>query len=184
MPRITQIASSTLLCLGLALGSLAAQAGDIHVRDAWMPAYGEKPDSAPAFLTLINLGATEDRLIGARSEGAREVSLRTLRLDDGELRTVPLQAVSLPPGVPVVFESGLAWLMLEGFNTPLAARGTQTITLIFERAGEVEHRIRIRNVQPGGGSLDNMRTDPLQSPGQTQRTEGLDDALRSDPFLR
>ncbi|PTD97772.1 copper chaperone PCu(A)C [Pseudothauera lacus] len=173
----------SLAVVACTLGAGPVLASGIHVRDAWIPAYGEGARSAPLFLTVTNTG-TPDRLIGARSDAAERVSINTLQAHEGELRATALQAVALPSGVPVIFESGNAWLQLEGLKAPLRPRATVTVKLVFERAGEREYRIRVRPNPLGGDTLENMRTDPLQQPGQTQRTEGLDDALRSDPFLR
>ncbi len=175
-----------LTLAALACGSFAgtALADGIHVGEAWIPAYGENLRNAPVFLTLVNLGKGSDRLVGARSDGAAAVSLQTLAVQDGELRAQPLQAVSLPPGVPVPLAAGGTWLMLEDLKAPLRARATYTLKLVFEQAGEREYRVRVRPTPLAGDNLENLRTDPLQQPGQTQRTEGLDDALRSDPFLR
>ncbi len=174
----------TLATLALAALPAPAAADDLHVSDAWIPAYADKPASAPLFLTLVNTGNTADRLLGASSPAAESVSLQGMALSDGTLKAQPVKAVELPAGVPVPLAAGGVWLQLEGLKAPLRARASYTVTLKFENGGEREYAVRARPTLLASESLDNLRTDPLQQPGQPARTEGLDDALRSDPFLR
>lgn len=181
MSKTRLLTLAALACTAFATPTLA---GDLHVREAWIPAYAENVSTAPVFLTLVNLGKDADRLVSARSDGAARVSLQALSVQDGELRATPLRGVALPPGVPVPLEAGSAWLQMEGLKGPLRPRATYTLKLTFEKAGEREVRVRVRPTPLAGESLDNLRTDPQQQPGQTPRSEGLDDALRSDPFLR
>lgn len=164
--------------------SMPVSAQTVHVRDAWIPAYSEAPARAPVFMTLVNTGERPDRLLSASAQGVASVSLQTLAMSDDELRGHTLKAIELPAGVALPLEAGGAWLMLEGLQAPMRARATYTLTLQFEHAGTQQVQVRVRPTSLLGDGLRNLRTDPLQEPGQTQRIEGLDDALRTDPFLR
>lgn len=170
----------------LALNTFAAPAlaDTLHVRDAWIPVYGDTVRNAPVFLTLLNMSDTNDRLLGASSDAAARVSIQAMGVADDALRTHTLDAVALPVGVPVTLNPGGVWLLLEDIHTPLRVRALYTVKLMFEHAGEREYRIRARVTNIAAETLDNMRTDPMQTRTQPERTEGLDDALRTDPFLR
>jgi copper(I)-binding protein len=104
-------------------------------------------------------------------------------IEGGEARQREIAAVELPPGVPVPLQAGGAYLVLEGLKPTSRPRAAQTIRLVFEHAGEREYRVRVRPQGLGDDTLENLRTDPLQQPGKPARTEGLDDALRTDPLL-
>jgi len=166
-----------------ALASAPAAAERIHVRDAWMPAYAGNPRNAPVFLTLVNLGPEPDRLIAVKVEGGAAASIRAMVIEGGEARQREIAAVELPPGVPVPLQAGGAYLVLEGLKATPRPRAAQTVRLVFEHAGEREYRVRVRPQGLGDDTLENLRTDPLQQPGKPARTEGLDDALRTDPLL-
>lgn len=172
----------SLICGLIAAAPVAAQ--DIQWRDAWMPAYSVEMANTPLFATLVNLSERNDRLIAVRSDEAARVSIRTLQQVDGALREVVLDSLELPAGVPVTLGSNTAWLLLENTRTPVRARSTHTLTLVFEHAGEVRKRVRATPVRFPAERVDDIHSDPLQRPVTSPRSEGLDDALRSDPFLR
>ncbi len=169
---------------GTTLATAPALAQDIQWRDAWMPAYSVETADTPIFATLINLSERNDRLVAVRSDDAAAVTIRALRLIDGELREVTLDGLELPAGVPVTLNSGSAWLLLEQTRVPVRARSTQTLTLVFEHAGEIRQRVRATPVRFPAERVDDIHSDPLQRPVTAPRSEGLDDALRTDPFLR
>lgn len=170
-----------LACAAFVSGNAVADA--IEARDAWLPAYGERVRVAPVFMTLVNHADSADRLIAVRTDIARDASVQTMALVDGELRQQRLRSVELPAGVPVSLHAGGAYVVLDGIDAPLQPRAAHTLHLVFEKAGEREVRVRVRPAARDGTALENLRTDPLQQPGQLPRTEGLDD-VRTDPFLR
>ncbi len=171
-----------VLSAGVVAGS--AWAGEIQTREAWMPAYSVELPSTPVFATLINVSDASDRLLSVRSDGADLVSIRALRPVEGTLREVTLESLELPVGVPVELNSANAWLLLENTRKPVRARDQHTLTLVFERAGEVTLRVRARPVRFVAESPDDLRTDPMQQRLTPRHAEGLDEALRTDPFLR
>lgn len=172
------------LLLGSVLATAPVAAQEIQWRDAWMPAYSVEMANTPLFATLVNLSERNDRLIAVRSDQAEQVSIRALQQTDGKLREVVLDSIELPAGVPVTLGSDTAWLLLENTRTPVRARTTHTVTLVFEHAGEVRKRVRATPVRFPAAQVDDIHTDPLQRPVTSPRLESLDDALRSDPFLR
>lgn len=175
------------LVAGLAATVLAGAAWAseaIQTREAWMPAYSVEISSTPVFATLINVADAKDRLLAVRSDAADKVSIRALRLLDGALTEVAVDSLELPVGVPVELNASTAWLLLENTRRPVRARDQYTLTLVFEHAGEVTLRVRARPVRFVAETSDDIRTDPLQQRMPSRRIEGLDDALRTDPFLR
>ncbi|NMG02680.1 copper chaperone PCu(A)C [Azoarcus taiwanensis] len=178
----------TLAILATLMGSLMAAAPataqEIQWREAWMPAYSVEMTNTPLFATLVNLSQRNDRLIAVRSDQAEQVSIRALQQVDGTLREVVLDSLELPAGVPITLGSDTAWLLLENTRTPVRARSTHTVTLVFEHAGEVSRRVRATPVRFPAERVEDIHSDPLQRPVTAPRSEGLDDALRSDPFLR
>ncbi len=172
------------LLLGSVIAAVPVAAQEVQWRDAWMPAYSVEMADTPLFATLVNLSERNDRLIAARSDQAEQVSIRALQQTNGALREVVLDSLELPVGVPVTLGSDTAWLLLENTRRPVRARSTHTVTLVFEHAGEVRKRVRAIPVRFPAERVDDIHSDPLQRPLTSPRIESLDDALRSDPFLR
>jgi len=181
MIKTRLLALAAFACTTLAAPALA---DTIHIRDAWIPVYGDQQRNAPIFLTLVNMGDSADRLLSVHSNDATKVSIQAMSVADDVLRPHTLDSVVLPVGVPVALSPGGAWLMLEGMQAPARARAMYSVVLVFEHAGEIEYRIRGRLSNIAADTLENLRTDPMQSPTRSERTEGMDDALRTDPFLR
>lgn len=182
MKTATSLSLAAIACTMLATSHAAAD--DIRIRDAWLPAHGEHVRVAPVYLTLVNQGSHADRLIGVRSEIARTATLHAMTIEADQARQRPLRAVELPAGIPVPLHAGGAYVILDDIVTPLRPRAVHTLHLVFEHAGEREVKFRVRPAGRDDDTLENLRTDPLQQPGQIPRSEGLDDALRTDPFLR
>jgi len=82
------------------------------------------------FRTLRNEGTQPDRLLGASSATAGRVEL----LHDGRPETLPLGAGAQAP----LRHTGPWQLALRDLKTPLKLGDTVSVTLRFERAGEVK----------------------------------------------
>lgn len=174
-----------LVTLVLAIGlttTASAVAGDIRVRDAWIEPAGQR--NAIVQLTLVNTSDADDRLLGVTSASAARVSIQAMAVADGVWARHTLQAVDVPAGMAVPLQPGGAFLILEDLSETLRPRANVVLRLTFERAGTLESRARVRPSALADDALDNLRTDPLQQPGRPQRRDGLDDAVKTDPFLQ
>ena len=156
---------------------------EIHVQEAWSPAMPAGVNKVPVYLVLTNLGQETDQLIGAQTPVASKVTIKASQLQDEQLLQQPLTAVHLPPFLPVGLTMANAYLVLEDLQQGLRAGGRYPITLKFAKAPEQTVRVRVRATNYFGSGGESWRTDPLQEPGRTRRSEGLDDVM-SDPFIR
>ncbi len=96
--------------------------------------------SAAAFLVLRNQTGHDDRLIGARSALAGRVELHSHSEDaNGVMRMGEIEGgVALADGQVHEFSRGGDHLMFMGLDAPLEQGQMVPVTLLFERAGEVE----------------------------------------------
>ncbi|MGG5812102.1 copper chaperone PCu(A)C [Falsiroseomonas sp. CW058] len=154
MPTLSRRAA-----LGAALGAALAAparaqdaaAGPIRISRPWTRAAGANGTGA-GYLTLRNTGAAPDRLVAARAAIARTVELHT-HIRDGEvMRMRPVPAVDLPPGQELRFQPGGLHLMLLGLTAPLRQGERVPVTLVFERAGEVEIQLSVESAGARGPS--------------------------------
>ena len=138
-----------ILLAGLAALALATpvlvhgyKAGQIEIGHPWSRAAPAGVTGA-GYLTLTNKGATADRLVGGRAEIARTVEIHTSTMEDGVMRMRPLPAVEVAPGVEVKLAPGGMHLMLIGLKQPLVAGSRVPMTLVFEKAGEVQVELAV-----------------------------------------
>jgi len=101
--------------------------------------------SAAAFMVLRNQTGAEDRLIAVRSELSGRVELHSHSEDaNGVMRMGQIDGgVLLADGATHVFGRGGDHLMFMGLDAPLQQGDIVPVTLVFERAGEIEIMIPV-----------------------------------------
>jgi hypothetical protein len=140
-------ARRAVLGAGLSLLCLPARAQDVtagalRIASPWTRAMRAGGTGA-GFMAIRNTGSAPDRLVAARTPVARVVELHT-HIREGEvMRMRPVPAIDLPPGQEVRLQPGGLHLMLIGLNAALDQGGRVPVTLVFERAGEVEVQLAV-----------------------------------------
>lgn len=120
--------------------ALPAFADGIMVDDPYARASSAKSTSGAAFMMIHNHTGADDRLIGVTSDIAKRVELHT-HLEDanGVMKMVHVEeGFPLPKDGMIAMQRGGAHVMFMGLNAPLADGEKVKITLVFEKAGEVQ----------------------------------------------
>ncbi len=119
--------------------ALPAFAGDIQVHDPFARVSSIMAQSGAAFMTIENHGATDDRLIAARSDVAQRVELHTHVEDDqGVMRMLEVvEGFAIPAGGNHALDRGGDHVMFLGLTRQLAHGDVVALTLVFEHAGEI-----------------------------------------------
>ncbi len=173
-----------LFAAAAALLMLAKTAvAEIHVQEAWSPAMPAGVNQVPVYLVLTNLGQETDRLIAASTDVAEKVHFQASQAKEGQLEQLAIEQIALPPFLPVGLTMSSAYIVLDGLQQGLRPGGRYNLTLQFADAPEQTVRVRVRATNFFGVSVDGGRSDPLQTPGGSRRSEGFDE-IRSDPFIR
>lgn len=131
---------------GHATGPIQAEAG-------WSRAAGAGRVGA-GFLTLRNSGEA-DRLVSARADIARTVELHTHIREGNVMRMRPVEAIDLPSGQSVTLAPGGLHLMLIDLKQPLRQGDSVPVTLVFEKAGEIQVTLAVQSAGargPGGAA--------------------------------
>ena len=101
------------LCVvaGILAIAAGAAADPLEVTDAWVrqPPPGA---NAAAYLTLVNPGATTQRLVAASSDACERVEMHRSVVENGVARMRALQAIEVPAGQSVVLAPRGLHLML------------------------------------------------------------------------
>lgn len=153
-----KLALSTAAALVLGLPALAEEA-KIMVEDAYARAAMRMASSGAAFMVLVNRGETDDRLIDARSEIAKRVELHTNISDaNGVMKMVPIEGgILIPAGGSHALARGGDHVMLMGLKQPLEQGMTVPLTLVFEKAGEIEIEVPVDMSRKPGMGMKKMK---------------------------
>jgi copper(I)-binding protein len=108
---------SPFLILMACLLPFAAQA-EIRVTDGYVRA--ANPKSGAAFMTIRNTGDTACTLSGVSTDAAARAELHTSREENGMMRMVKADPITIAPGQSHVLARGGDHVMLMGLHEPLA----------------------------------------------------------------
>ena len=140
-----------LLALMLPLAVLAAGKGDVRVVDAWARAVPAVAPVAGGFLTVVNMGNSEDRLLRVESPIAKRIEIHEMRNDGGVMRMRQIKdGLTVPAHGQLEFKPGSYHLMLIGPTRALIEGGHFEATLVFQRAGKVKVTFAVRGMGAGG----------------------------------
>ena len=124
-------------------------AGALRIANPWTRAMRAGGTGA-GFMTIRNTGTQPDRLLSGRTSAANVVELHT-HIREGEvMRMRPVPTIDLPAGQEVRLVPGGFHLMLIGLTAALEQGASVPVTLVFERAGEVEIRLAVESAGARG----------------------------------
>jgi periplasmic copper chaperone A len=116
----------------------------IHINNAWVRPAPMAGGTGAAYMQISNGGPGDDRLIGVRADFAESVEIHESVHHDGMASMHSVDAIDLPAGGTITLETGGYHAMLINIADPLQPGTTVTLTLIFEKAGEIEITAEVR----------------------------------------
>jgi copper(I)-binding protein len=137
----------TVLMAAAAAASLVmpAFAGDIVIEGAYARASGKSAKSGAAFMMIKNTGTENDRLIKATSSASKRLETHThIMTDDGimQMREVE-EGFEIPAKGMHMLQRGGDHLMFMGLNGPMNDGDVLSVTMTFEKAGEITVKIPV-----------------------------------------
>lgn len=116
---------------------------DIVVKDAYARAANTM--AGAAFMVIENTGPEDDQLIDARSDVAKRVELHTHKdMGDGIMKMMHVEeGFAIPAGGEHALMRGGDHVMFMGLNGPMEQGDMVTVTLVFEKAGEIAVEIPV-----------------------------------------
>ena len=122
----------------------AARVGQIDIQEPWTRTLPGKPQTAGAFMTVVNDGSEPDRLLGATGPEGSTCELHGIRVTGPGISMLRLDGgLYLHHGTTIVFKPRGYHLLLQ-LAAPLAVGERLPITLAFERAGRVEVSFEVK----------------------------------------
>lgn len=144
-------AAFTAVTLALSTPALAQ---DIAVEGAYARSAMKTAKTGAAFMTIRDTGAAGDRLIGVTSPAAKLVQLHTH--EEGANGVMKMRHVeegfALPAGGMIMMQRGGDHVMFMGLTAPFEQGEAIPLTLMFEKAGEVEISVPVDLERKAGQS--------------------------------
>ncbi len=144
-----------LLCAALLLAAAQATAAEpagIEVDQAWARATGGMTQSGAAYLTLVNRGPSDDRLVAVSTPEAKMADLHEMSMDSRNVMHMRRldNGLALPAGKTVRLAPGGYHVMLMRLKSPLKAGETFPLTLRFAKAGERTIEVTVMPIGAAG----------------------------------
>ena len=121
--------------------------GSVTIAGPWSR---EMPPNAPngaAYFRVENRGGEPDRIVFARTDIAETVELHTHEMDGGMMKMRQVESVEIPAGGEVLFKPHGLHVMLFGLKQPLVGGESFDLTVVFDRAGELDLLVDIRRLE-------------------------------------
>jgi len=132
---------ATALTLALALPALAAahdyKLGDLEIIHPRIFETAPTAKTGGGYVTIANEGATDDALVAARADFPK-VQLHHSFEQDGVMKMEHLEKIDVPAGGIAELAPGGYHVMFMGLTGPLVVGKEVPVTLIFEKAGEID----------------------------------------------
>ena len=126
--------------------------GQLKIENPYARATAPGQKAAGGFMKIENKGAA-DQLIAASSPVAGEMQLHTMAMDGNVMRMREVKAIDVPANGSVELKPGGLHLMFMDIKTPLKAGEAVPVKLKFQKAGEVEIKVPVREMGAGSGHM-------------------------------
>lgn len=126
------------------------QEGDITIETAWARASIGTMRPAAAYLTIKSSGNNSDVLLNIKTEVAGVAEVHKTTMKDGVSKMGPVGPLPINAGDRITFAPGGLHIMMMMLKKPLKKGETFPMTLIFEKAGQVNITVPILNVGSSG----------------------------------
>ena len=118
--------------------SQEVKAGDLVISQPWSRAAPRGAETASSYLTIENKGAAADRLVGASSDVAEKIEIEQISKVGGATQVKPVDGgLAIAPGEKMVLAPGGNRLGLQKLKSQLKKGAKVSMTLTFEKAGQV-----------------------------------------------
>ncbi len=138
------IALAGLLAIILSGCSAAAAGPQIVQHDAWGRPSPKMAGTGAVYVVIENKGGQADRLIGASSPAAAKVEVHESYMEGEVMKMRPVPAVDVPAGGTLELKPGSYHIMLIDLVKPLESDSHISVTLKFEKSGEIPLDVEIR----------------------------------------
>ena len=126
-------------------GSDAITVGDLELTGAFTRATLPNAPVGGGYVTITNKGDEADRLVSAQSSFSPDVQIHEMAVvnDVMQMQQLP-EGLEIPAGETVTLAPGGLHMMFMNISAPFVEGETVPVTLVFEKAGEVEIELAVQ----------------------------------------
>ena len=126
-------------------GSVLAAENTIQTKDIWARATPPSAKTAAIYLTLINTGTAEDRLVAVSTDVSEKAQIHTMSMEDSVMRMRWLQdGLILPVGQETKLSPSSTHIMLIGLKHQLVVGQKIFLTLDFGKTGSTKVEAEVK----------------------------------------
>lgn len=144
------LAASLIVSAPAAMACETVTIGDLTVEHAWSKATIGAGRPGVFYVGITNAGSADDALIGIATPAAGMPMLHETVVQDGIASMPHAMSIPVPAGQSVQLSPGGYHGMLMGLTTALKEGDSFTVTLIFEKAGEVTMNVDVLSLRAEG----------------------------------
>jgi len=141
-----RLAVAALLLVAVQALAHNHEKGDIQVRHPWSRATPPGAKVAVGYMEIRNRGSEPDRLLSASTAVAERVEMHITERDGEVMKMREVKAFEIPARERYELRPGGSHLMLVDIVRPLKKGQRFTMTLRFERAGELEVEVEVQEI--------------------------------------
>lgn len=155
MKLLKEIAFASALSLAALLSSAPGdaheiKAGALVIQHPWSRQSPMHADVAAGFMTIVNTGSADDRLVSATAEISPTVQIHDMKMMGDVMKMVEIpEGIAIPAGATVELKPRSLHLMFLGVTRTPSEGEEFKGTLTFEKAGTVEVDFEV--AAPGAG---------------------------------
>ena len=136
----------SLVCFAGAVLAHNHEKGDIQIRHPWARATPPGAKVGVGYLEIRNKGSQPDRLLSATTAAAKRVEMHVTEHAGEVAKMRQLRTFEVPGRERLELRPGGAHLMLVDLAQPLKKGERFSMTLRFERAGELEVQFEVQEL--------------------------------------
>jgi copper(I)-binding protein len=126
----------------------AATRGGIQLSEPWALPDSMVAAQAGGYLVIANTGPEADRLVSAHCPLAERTEIHGIKVVGPDIKMRPLaDGLPIPPNYTTTLRPRGYHLLLRGLRAPLRSGMLLSVTLIFEKVGEIVVELVVR--EPG-----------------------------------
>lgn len=134
------------LILIFALVQFSYAEDNIVISDAWVREVPPGTSVSAGYMTILNNGMEDDKLIGMSCDIAESTELHMSNVDENGVATMEMiKILDLPEGESVELNPGGMHIMLIGLKESLVGKDSIELNLNFEKSGDVKVEVPVKS---------------------------------------
>ena len=133
--------------VGLTACGAGPNGPQVSVEDAWARPVPAAGGNGAVYARLVNAGDEAARLVGGQSPVAGGVEIHQTTMEEGVMKMQHIPGLEIPPKGEILLRPGDYHVMLIDVGQSLVPGDTLPITLRFEKSGEMEMDVEVREMK-------------------------------------